>query len=1086
MSKNSNQPPQQKSVILSESAFSRTRAESEHYPPSLSSPLLQRSFTSSSPAALRRLSGAKSPPRQTSLSRPNSPPTAAELQQQQQQQPISLSRHNSSGTVDRLAANMSGGGGGGAGGDLNNSSSNTAATAVAATSVHPPIEDIDAIDKYITEDPSALVQVLPSIFSYIERTCLQYAAPASAAADVNAQVWTALKPLLTDLVAKSKAFALADAEARNKLLHRPPSPECQVKPYSFTNVHGEAWVDDYSWLNDRENQEVLDYIERENKYASACMTHTKPLQKLLYKEFVSRLDEGEESPKVTLQDGWSYYSKKVPGEEYRIHCRAKADGVEEVYLDENEMSNSKMFEDATFFKVGFLKHSPNFQHVAYSVDSSGNERYTTMFMDMDTKEVLEDRIEGVYEDFEFANDGLYVYYTLLDDCERAYQLKRHKLGTPVESDEILYHEEDEMFYLSLTKSCNGKFILLNSYAQITSETRYISADVSDDTLHLLFPRRDKIQYTCENHESHFYILTNEESKNNWLYRIPIPSTLPNGESLTMEQLIDLRETVIEHRDFVLIEDFQLRKNHLIVFERSNCLQNVRIVDLTEPGFTSYHYVSFSEMVYSLWPGSVNEEVADLTKATQFDTDILRYTYTSFVQPKQVVDYNMNTRTWTVVHEERVGGILPYDQSMYASKRLFATGIDGTAIPISIVYRRDLLGMNMNPPQSNPLLLHGYGAYGSFVNPIFSTNRLSLLDRGFVYAVAHVRGGADMGNGWYEEGKLWKKPNTFYDFISAAEYLCKEGYTEPEKLAIYGRSAGGLLIGAVINMRPDLFQAALTEVPFVDVINTMFDPTIPWTAFEYEEWGNPNDIDIYEVMKTYCPYSNIQGELLAKQQYPHLLVVGGMNDPRVAFFEPLKFVAKMRGEKRKWAKQIRETEEANKSQGDNTKSEYLRERMLLLRVDDVGHGGNSGQYYGLEDLAFEYSFLIHSLDAPTKPFYPGISNPSYSSHASPVSSPFSNNWTYNNNWGLTPQPGAFVDFDMGDDGEHSRYPTGSSEQSLSDTESNRNDRGTGTGGGGGGSKPKRRTKEDVEERRYRSKTKGDRSQNKIFQWVANFF
>lgn len=266
---------------------------------------------------------------------------------------------------------------------------------------------------------------------------------------------------------------------------------------------------------------------------------------------------------------------------------------------------------------------------------------------------------------------------------------------------------------------------------------------------------------------------------------------------------------------------------------------------------------------------------------------------------QVIDYDMNTRQMNFIHEEKVPGLIPYDMSKYASKRLFATGHDGTAVPISIVYRRDLLGLNMSPPQHNHLLLHSYGAYGTCINPAFSACRLSLLDRGFIYAVAHTRGGADMGNGWYEEGKLGKKQNTFYDFISVAEYLIKEQYTIPSKLAIYGRSAGGLLIGAVINMAPHLFQTALTQVPFVDVINTMFDATIPWTAFEYEEWGNPNDLEIYKVMKDYCPYTNINGEKLANNEYPHLLVVGGMNDPRVAFFEPLRFVAKMRGELQSW-------------------------------------------------------------------------------------------------------------------------------------------------------------------------------------------
>lgn len=434
----------------------------------------------------------------------------------------------------------------------------------------------------------------------------------------------------------------------------------------------------------------------------------------------------------------------------------------------------------------------------------------------------------MYEDFAFGNDNKHVYYTLLDDCERAYQVKRHRLGADVATDEVLHHEEDEMFFVTLSKSCNGKFIFVKLAAQITSETRYISADDPNDTPHLLLPRRDNIQYSCEHHEGYFYVLTNDGAKNNYIFRTPVPP--PNSAEHSAEFVQENQEIVIEHRDFVLIEDFHIRQHHLIVVERSNCLQNIRIVDLREDGFSTYHYVGFSEVVYAIWPGSVREEEANLINAVQYDTEIFRFTYTSFIQPKQVIDYNMDTREMTTVHEETVAGPIPYDPSLYSSKRLYATGVDGTVIPVSIVFRRDLLGMNMTPAQHNPVLLHAYGAYGSFTNLIFSASRLSLLDRGFIYAAAHVRGGADMGNGWYEEGKLGKKPNTFHDFCAVAEYLVKEGYTVPDKMSIYGRSAGGLLIGSVINMRPDLFKAALTEVPFVDVINTMFDTSIPWTAF----------------------------------------------------------------------------------------------------------------------------------------------------------------------------------------------------------------------------------------------------------------
>ncbi|TPX30171.1 hypothetical protein SmJEL517_g06209 [Synchytrium microbalum] len=676
-----------------------------------------------------------------------------------------------------------------------------------ANSIHPPLNDVTALDEYITSDPNNLIQILPDLINLLERFCLDYP-------ETCQDVWSKLK--ITLEYAERKKAAIAKTLPK---IETPTSPICAPISYEWTNVHNEVIRDDYAYLNQKENPQVLDYIERENAYSSKMLAHTKPLQKLLYKEFVSRLDEAEGSASVIMPDGFKYYTRKVPGEEYLVHCRQDPEtGVEDVYLNENELANSEAFADASFFHLGFSKHSTDMKLVAYGIDSSGNERNSVFFLNIETKETLSDRLEGVYEHLEFSNDSKSAYYTFLDDYERAYQLKRHHIGS-VDPPVILYHEEDEMFFLTLTKSCNSKYIILNSSAQVTSETRYISAEDSSDVPHLLIPRREGMQYSCENHDGWWYILTNDDAKNKWMFRVPVLENL-KPQPQNWEEWYEHRETVIEHRDFVLVEDYQLRKNHLVVFERSNCLQNIRIIDLSVSGFTSYHYVGFGEMVYALWPGSVNEEVADLSKTALFDTNILRFTYTSFVQPKQVVDYNMDMRTMKVVHEERVQGDMPYDPALYSSRRLFATGIDGTTVPISLVYRKDLLGMNMLPAVPNPCLLHSYGAYGACVQPIFSTSRLSLLDRGFVYAIAHVRGGAEMGNAWYEEGKLSKKPNTFQDFVSVAEYLCKEGYTSPAKLAIYGRSAGGLLIGASINLRPELFRSALTEVPFVDVINTM--------------------------------------------------------------------------------------------------------------------------------------------------------------------------------------------------------------------------------------------------------------------------
>nr|KAJ3421787.1 hypothetical protein HK105_002288 [Polyrhizophydium stewartii] len=1007
--------------------------------------------------------------------------------------------------------------------------------------MHPPLDSIEQLDAFVAQEPSNVIHLLPAIASFLESACVTNA-------DACGLVWAALRPLIAELVASGAAAAdpataAASAAARSTAPARPSSPVCEAIPRVTVNVHGEEWHDDYAWLNDRENPKVLEYIDAENKYATQQLAATRPLQKLLYNEFVSRLDEGQESARVVLADGWAYYSKKIPGQEYSVHCRVNSSGVEDAYLDENVLANSAEYADASYFRVGFLKHSRDGSMVAFGVDSSGNERYTVTFMVVDSKAMLPDRIHGAYEHLEFSSDGSCVYYTVLDDCERAYQFKRHILGTDVALDPVLYHELDEMFYLSLTTSSSGDYILLNSSAQITSETRFVSAHDSDGAgiLRMLIPRREGISYTCDNHGSWFYILTNENAKNNWLYRVPVPTTLPEPPA-SWEALLALRETVIEHRDFVLIEDVQLREHHLVVFERSNCLQNVRIVDMRVPGFTAYHYISFSEVVFSLLPGSLDEEVADLTKISQFHTTTLRFTYTSFVQPKQVIDYDMDARTMTIVHEERVGGAsgsgagVQYDQTAYASRRLFATGVDGTAVPISIVYRRDLLGLNMSPPAVNPVLLHSYGAYGSPANPVFSTSRLSLLDRGFIYAIAHIRGGADMGNGWYEEGKLAKKPNTFLDFCAVAEYLIKERYTEPSKLAIYGRSAGGLLIGAVVTMRPDLFAAALTEVPFVDVINTMFDATIPWTAFEYEEWGNPNDREIYNVMKSYCPYTNINGEQLARNEYPHLLVVGGMNDPRVAFFEPLKWVAKMRGERRKARQRLAAEAAAGGTHDGASLPAPGLERLLLLRIDDAGHGGNSGQYSYLEDLAFEYAFLIAALGAPAKPLLPlGMVMPALiDTAASAVLSQTAvgqggaagaeaargqimmaqGSWTLGRAsvWqdaALTPPRSGPSDDSAHDGIAHpaTRGKTRSSRRHRvrrsvdykhsstdADEDGGFNDsddsddlsRDEHPAGQRRSDHRKRRTKEEEDKSEYRGKTKNGRGQSRVFQWLHNWF
>ncbi|KAG0250658.1 hypothetical protein BG011_008189 [Mortierella polycephala] len=827
----------------------------------------------------------------------------------------------------------------------------------------PPLEEMDL---FISHSADNFLSLLPDMTESIRQLIVHYP-------EIYLGVWEKLR------------IVLEEAETRDKLHGRnielPFPPICAVKPEVKVNIHGDEVVDNYSWLKERDNPEVLKYIEDENQYAIAALKHTEPLQKLLYNEFVSRLNADEESARVTLPDGWIYYSKSQVGLEYRLHCRSimTPHGYEDerIYLDENEIAQSPEFQDSTYFRVGFLRHSPDCRVLAYGVDGNGNEQFTTFFKDMETGDLLPDKLLNIYENLEFSSCGQFVYYlTLVPETERAYRLYRHSLGQPVETDQLLYEETDEMFCLTLTKSGDGKFIIINAAAQVTSETLFLHADADagdNIQLRVLLPRKEGITYSAESHDGkYFFVLTNENSKNNWLFRTPAPK-----RHSPPVDLVALREEVIPHREFVLIEYFQVRRRHLVVFERSNCHQNVRVIELApvtdlypearpdaplssvalEPSpFDKYHYVSFSETVYSLLPESINEEVSNLSKMSLFDTNVLRFTYSSLVQPRQVIDYNMDTRESIIVHTESIGGTPVYDPSRYEQLRLFSTGIDGTAVPMSIVFRKDLIDHGGKGLDANPCLLYTYGAYGSCTDPVFSPQRLSLLDRGFIYAIAHVRGGSDMGMGWYEEGKLSKKPNTFLDVVSCAEYLIKEGYTSAEKLSLYGRSAGGLMVGAVVNMRPDLFKTALTEVPFVDAVNTMLDSSIPWTAYEWEEWGNPEDPEIYKVMKHYCPYSNIR-----PQRYPNMLVLGGMNDPRVAYFEPLKWVAKLRS---CWPP--KSTANAHSSNGNGTGSQEGGEngdRMLLLRIEEVGHGGSSGQYAYLEDLAFEYAFLISTLQAP---------------------------------------------------------------------------------------------------------------------------
>lgn len=687
------------------------------------------------------------------------------------------------------------------------------------------------------------------------------------------------------------------------------------KQSQFPSPPSASDKDDFNWLENK--NEAMQYILDENKYTSMCMKPVSGLITKLYNEFVSRHDESETSAHIAVPSSsplgaeWThYFSRKVPGSEYRQHCRLNKNGSEHIYLDENELSKTE------YFRLGFLRHSPCGRFIAFGVDENGSERYTVRFKNLCLNIFLDFELKDCGDQVEFSKCGNFFYYVQMDNAERPYRISRYEFQkTP----ETLFEETDQLYYVCLTKSCSSEHIFVKSVSINSSETRALF--LPEKEFKVIIPRSMDHMYSVESNGKYFYVLSNLKTPHsNWIFRM-------------LQCDFNQKETVLEARDFVLIEEIIMRVNHLIVFERSNCIQNVRIIDLRDDKLLTFHYIAFSDIVYSLNPMSVWEEIADISKHCFYDSSILRYTYTSFTQPKQIIDYNLETRQFQVVYTDNVCPALGYEFSsdLYESKREFAISDDGTVVPISMVYRKDI----RRPAFT---LLTGYGAYGSSFNPLFCKQRLSLLDRGFIFAIAHIRGGSEMGKRWYDEGKQEKKPNVFKDFIKCMQHLISEEYTCPEKLSIYGRSAGGLTAGVAINEASKLCRSALLEVPFVDVYNTMMKKETPWTCYEYYELGNPKDENIRNLMKSYCPFINIR-----ENEFPHILVCSGINDPRVRFSESTKYVAKIRKYKK----------------DDN---------LLLLRMNEYGHFGSGGLYTHLRDVAEEYAFLIYTLQAPFESYH----------------------------------------------------------------------------------------------------------------------
>jgi oligopeptidase B len=703
-------------------------------------------------------------------------------------------------------------------------------------------------------------------------------------------------------------------------------PRSQIVPPAAATVphietlHGELRSDDFFWLRDRANPAVLAYLDAENRYTASVMEHTEALQQQLYREMRSRIKETDLSVPEPL-DGYLYYTRTETGGQYPILCRTHgcADR-EEVLLDQNPLAQGHCY-----FRLGASAVSPDHKFLAYSVDTSGAEEFTLYIKDLVSGEVFPESIARTSTGVAWANDSRTLFYTVLDDAHRPCRLYRHCVGSDPSEDVLVYFEQDPSFFLEISRTRSRAFLLLDISSHSTSEVRFLRADRPNDTLAVVQPREPGIEYTVSHHEDRFFITTNVDAPNFRLVEAPVVT--PGREHWS---------ELLPYRPEVKLDGTDAFAEHLVVYERASGLRQIRVFELASG---QEHVIPFPEPVYTIHPHANPE----------FHTRTLRFTYTSLITPNSVVDYDLSARTWTVRKQvEVLGG---YDRSLYRSERLFASAADGTSVPISLVYR-----MPLQLDGQRPLLLNGYGAYGLSYDPMFSSNSLSLLDRGFVVAIAHVRGGEEMGRAWYEEGRLLHKRSTFTDFIAVAEHLIASGYTNRDRLVINGGSAGGLLMGAVTNMRPDLFHAVLAEVPFVDVMNTMLDASLPLTVIEYDEWGNPNDRTAYEYIKSYSPYDNVEAK-----EYPHILVTAGLNDPRVAYWEPAKWTAKLRA----------------------TKTD--KNRLILRTNMGAGHGGASGRYDYLREVAFKYAFVLDVLNLDSELTKTGsVANGVPTSHRSPAS------------------------------------------------------------------------------------------------------
>src|SRR5437667_5538856 len=694
--------------------------------------------------------------------------------------------------------------------------------------------------------------------------------------------------------------ALAQAPATSATALTPPV--AAVRPQRF-DEHGNVRIDPYYWLKDRNNPEVIKYLKDENAYTKAVMAHTEALQERLYEELKGRVLQNDQSVPFRERN-YFYYTRLVEGKNYPIYARKRGSlsAPEEIMIDANVLAEGK----ATFLIRAWEVSSAE-DLLAFAADTTGGRVSSIRFKNLRSGEMLPDIVPRAIGGIAWAEDNRTLFYTKPDSVTvRPYQVYRHRLGTLAATDPMVYRSKDYTYYVGVFKTKSRAYIMIQSSQTMATEYSYIRADQPDAPFKVLIPRERGHEYSANHFGDYFYILSNDHAKNFRLMRTPVAKP---GRANWQE--------VIPHRPDVLLEDFEFFKDFLVLSERKDGLVQLLVRPWSGGGRTEY-YLDFGEPAYLAYV-SVNRE---------FDTPLLRFVYTSLTTPSSTYDYDVRTKQRTLLKRDQILG--GFDPSKYVTERFFTNARDGARVPVSIVYRKGIA-------RPAPLLLTGYGSYGASSDPTFSSDRLSLLDRGFAFAIAHIRGGSEMGRAWYENGRQLQKKNTFNDFVDVADDLVRRGYTSPDRLFARGASAGGLLMGAVVNMRPELFKGVIAGVPYVDVITTMMDSTIPLTTGEYDEWGNPHDSTFYRYMLSYSPYDNV-----ARVTYPNLLITAGLYDTQVLYVEPAKWTAKLRGMKT----------------GNN--------RLILRTNMEAGHGGASGRYKRWRDVAFEYAFLLDLAGLGDKP------------------------------------------------------------------------------------------------------------------------